>query len=77
MEDDAIETLIDNGLMNMNACRQACFDWRGRKREMMKDVETKKGEIKAEMNTNSVNEDTAMGKELMAYLVGRVIDKYP
>lgn len=43
----------------------------------MKDVETKKGEIKAEMNTNSVNEDTAMGKELMAYLVGRVIDKYP
>lgn len=63
--------------MNTDAYRQACVSWRDRKKVMTKDVEKMKTEISAEMKKNSSDMEATLGKELMAYLVGTVIDKYP
>ncbi|KAF9443582.1 hypothetical protein P691DRAFT_778790 [Macrolepiota fuliginosa MF-IS2] len=72
---ETIEALIDHGLNNNY--RKICGDWRDRERAISKETEKTKIVRMEELKKGFRDKANALGKELFAYLIGKVLDCYP
>lgn len=51
--------------------------WQERKKEISKDMEKVRADRMSGLNRDLGGKQEVLGKEVMAYLVGKVLNKYP
>lgn len=63
--------------LDVGAYQKPCSEWRERNKAITKDAEEVRAERMAEWNKNPHGKQGVLDKEVMAYLVRRVLEKYP
>lgn len=73
LSNTAVSALI-NGGFNDGAYKKPCLDWEARKKAINKRIEKMQGERNGELSPAG-NQD-ALGRDVMIYLVNKVLEKY-
>lgn len=76
LSDNVVAALMKDGL-DVGAYQKPCSEWRERREVITRDAEKMRAERMAEWDENPPKNPGILDKEVMAYLVRKVLEKYP
>ncbi|KAJ3570940.1 hypothetical protein NP233_g4078 [Leucocoprinus birnbaumii] len=76
LSEEEVSALIKYGL-DTSRYRKICVDWQERRRLSRRDIEKLRSERYNEMQNNLKSEEDLLGKEVMVYLIEKVLNIYP
>lgn len=73
---DAIQILVENGL-GTGVYKKPCMEWAERREKLFREIKTLREGEKSAMDQTLTDNEPVIRRQLMAYLVGKILDYYP